>query len=299
MIQIPIESMNLLMLNVGYATHHADWNWKQVNSPFMRIFYIVDGEAILHLPKEDVSLKPGYMYVIPAHTMHSYECHGVFKLYYMHIYEGVKNDVNLLETYDLPTEVAAGDSMRQLFEYVSSQHPDTRLPGADPKSYDTSAQTSDYVERYTRMSLWEKMELRGAMLMIISYFIREARPRVWTSDERMKQVIKYIYEHITEEIDVEKLASLASVTKTYFIRLFKQEFGLSPIRYINQKKVERAQLLLFASDCSVKEVAYKLGFNDHSYFIRLFHKVAGTTPQEYREQFRSQESEFQTIKAMR
>ena len=40
MIQIPIESMNLMMLNVGYATHHADWNWQKVSSP--------EGEAILH-----------------------------------------------------------------------------------------------------------------------------------------------------------------------------------------------------------------------------------------------------------
>ena len=286
MIQIPIESMNLMMLNVGCATHHADWNWQKVSSPFIRIFYIVEGEAILHLPEEDVLLKPGYMYMIPAFVIHSYECHGVFKLYYIHMYEGFKNEVNLQDTYELPTEVRAGNSIRQLFEYVSSQYPDAMLPEPDPKSYDTSAQTSNYVERYMNMELWEKMELRGAMLMIMSHFIREAKPHIWTSDERMKQVLRYIHEHIADKIDVEDLANLASITKTYFIRLFKQEFGLSPVQSINLKKVERAQLLLYTTDCSVKEVAYKLGFSDHSYFIRLFHKVAGITPQEYRRQLR-------------
>ncbi len=286
MIQIPIESMNLMMLNVGCATHHADWNWQKVSSPFIRIFYIVEGEAMLHLPEEDVLLKPGYMYMIPAFVIHSYECHGVFKLYYIHMYEGFKNEVNLQDTYELPTEVRAGNSIRQLFEYVSSQYPDAMLPEPDPKSYDTSAQTSNYVERYMNMELWEKMELRGAMLMIMSHFIREAKPHIWTSDERMKQVLRYIHEHIADKIDVEDLANLASITKTYFIRLFKQEFGLSPVQYINLKKVERAQLLLYTTDCSVKEVAYKLGFSDHSYFIRLFHKVAGITPQEYRRQLR-------------
>ena len=286
MIQIPIESMNLMMLNVGCATHHADWNWQKVSSPFIRIFYIVEGEAILHLPEEDMLLKPGYMYMIPAFVIHSYECHGVFKLYYIHMYEGFKNEVNLQDTYELPTEVRAGNSIRQLFEYVSSQYPDAMLPEPDPKSYDTSAQTSNYVERYMNMELWEKMELRGAMLMIMSHFIREAKPHIWTSDERMKQVLRYIHEHIADKIDVEDLANMASITKTYFIRLFKQEFGLSPVQYINLKKVERAQLLLYTTDCSVKEVAYKLGFSDHSYFIRLFHKVAGITPQEYRRQLR-------------
>ena len=224
--------MNLMMLNVGYATHHADWNWQKVSSPFIRIFYIEEGEAMLHLPETDVRLKPEHMYIIPAYTIHSYECHGVFKLYYIHMYEGFA--------------------------------------------------------RYRNMALWEKMELRGAMLMMMSQFIKEAKPRIWTSDERMKRVLRHIHEHISDEIDVKELADVASVTKTYFIRLFKQEFGLSPIQYINRKKVERAQLLLFTTDSSVKEVAYKLGFSDHSYFIRLFRKVAGITPQEYRRLFLQQ-----------
>ncbi len=277
--------MNLMMLNVGYATHHADWNWQKVSSPFIRIFYIEEGEAMLHLPETDVRLKPEHMYIIPAYTIHSYECHDVFKLYYIHMYEGFKNELNLHETYELPTEVPAGKDIKQLFEHLALRYPDARLPGADPKSYDTFAQTSDYVARYRNMALWEKMELRGAMLMMMSQFIKEAKPRIWTSDERMKRVLRHIHEHISDEIDVEELANVASITKPYFIRLFKQEFGLSPIQYVNRKKVERAQLLLFTTDSYVKEVAYKLGFSDHSYFIRLFRKITGITPQEYRKLF--------------
>ena len=102
----------------------------------------------------------------------------------------------------------------------------------------------------------------------------------------MKRVLKHIHEHIADKIDVTELASVATVTKAYFIRLFKQDFSQTPVQYINRKKVERAQLLLFTSDCSVKEVAYKLGFSDHSYFIPLFRKIAGITPQEYRRQLR-------------
>ena len=286
MIQIPIESMNLMMLNVGFAMHHADWNWQKVSSPFIRIFYVVEGEAMLHLPEEDVRLKPNHMYIIPAYTTHSYECHGLFKLYYLHTYEGFKNEMSLQETYELPTEVSSGNDVEQLFEYICSQQPDARLPEPDPESYDNSSQTSDYVERYQNMALWEKMELRGAMLMIMSHFIREAKPRIWTSDERMKRVLNHIHEHITDEVTIEDLANVACVTKTYFIRLFKQEFGISPVQYINRKKVERAQLLLFTTDKSVKEIAYMLGINDHSYFIRLFRKVAGITPQDYRRQLR-------------
>ena len=286
MIQIPIESMNLMLLNVGRAQHHADWNFQNVSSPFIRIYYIVEGEALLHLPDKDVRLKPRHLYIIPAYTVHSYECHGRFVHYYLHVYEGFMHEMNLQEVYELPTEVEGGEGMEQLFEYLCSQLPFAQLPQPDPRSYDTSAQTSDYVARYRDMELWEKMELRGAMLMIMSHFIREARPRVWTNNERMKRVLEYIHTNISYQLNVEELSDLAHVTKPYFIKLFKREFGISPVQYINGKKVERAQLLLFTTDKTVKEVAYTLGFSDHNYFIRLFRKVTGITPQEYRKRLR-------------
>ncbi len=282
MIQIPIESMNLMLLNVGRAIHNADWNWRDVSSPFIRIFYVVDGGATLHLSGYDVALVPRRLYIIPAYTVHSYECHGRLVHYYLHVYEGLKHEINIQDFYELPTNVDGGEGMEQLFEYLCNLLPDAGLPNADPRSYDTSAQTSGYVARYRDMELWEKMELRGAMLMIMSRFIRQARPRVWTRDERMKRVLEYIHAHIGENISAERLSDIANVTKSYFIRLFKREFDVPPMQYVNNKKIERAQLLLFTTDNSVKEVAYLLGFSDQNYFIRLFRKITGTTPQEYR-----------------
>jgi AraC-like DNA-binding protein len=278
--------MNLVLLNVGRAQHNADWNWQDVSSPFIRIYYVMEGEALLHLPEQNVRLQPHHMYIIPAYTVHSYECHGLFDHYYLHVYEGFKNEMNLQEVYELPTEVEGSKAGASVFEHLCNRLPDARLPHSDPNSYDTSAQMSGYVQRYRDMALWEKMELRGAMLMIMSRFIREAQPRVWTQDERMKRVLAYIHAHISDSIDVDQLADVACITKPYFIRLFKHEFGLPPVQYINNKKVERAQFLLYTTDMPVKEVAYALGFNDHSYFIRMFHKQMGITPQDYRQRMR-------------
>lgn len=286
MVQIPIESMNLMLLNVGRAQHNADWNWKDVSSPFIRIYYVLEGEAIIHLAEHNVRLLPRHLYFIPAYTVHSYECHGLFVHYYLHVYEGFKNEMNLQEVYELPIEVEGSEVAAQLFEHLCNRLPEARLPHSDPNSYDTSAQTSDYVQRYRDMALWEKMELRGAMLMIMSHFIRQAKPRVWTQDERMKRVLEYVHSHISDNIGVEQLADVACITKPYFIRLFKHEFGFPPVQYINRKKVERAQLLLFTTDKAVKEVAFILGFSDQNYFIRLFRKLTGITPQEYRRKLR-------------
>ena len=53
-------------------------------------------------------------------------------------------------------------------------------------------------------------------------------------------------------------------------------------REAEQKKIEKAQIMLLTEDTIIKEMAYNLGFKDHSYFIRLFKKVTGQTPMEFR-----------------
>lgn len=280
--QIPIESLNLLMLNVGLARHNGDWNWKNVSSPFTRIYYVSEGEALLHLSDHTVTLRPGRLYIIPAHMMHSYECTGLFTHYYLHVYEGFKSELNLMEFYDFPTEVDGCENDERIFQTMCQLLPDARLPESNPQAYDNAIQFSDYVQRYQNMELWLKMELRGAILTLFSRFMRHASLKVWTQDERMKRVLQHIHSHIYQNIDVDELANVACITKPYLIRLFKRESGVSPVQYINKKKVERAQLLLFTTDKPVKEIAYELGFSDHSYFIRLFHKLSGITPQEYR-----------------
>ena len=286
MTYFPIESLNLQMLNVGFARHNGDWNWKNVTSPFTRIFYVTEGEAKLILPDNTVTLKPRHLYIVPPYVQHSYECRGRFFLYYLHVYERVKSESNVFELYTLPTEVKAEPIDALIFENFCKAHPDAKLPESNPQAYDNTTSFTDYAKRYNALTLGQKMRLRGTMLMLFSKFMQRATPRVWTSDERMTKVLAYIQNHLYDNIDVEVLAGIACVNKCYFIRLFKRELGQSPLRYINQKKTEKAQLLLLTADMPVKEVAYELGFFDLSYFIRLFKKKVGMTPQEYRASMR-------------
>jgi len=282
MIHFPIESLNLQMLNVGLARHNGDWNWQQVNSPFTRIYLVTEGEARLHLPARTVELRPSRLYIVPAYTVHSYECQGVFVHFYLHVYEGYKNETNVFDTFDFPVEVAASDTDRLLFDEMCRSHPEASLPESNPQAYDNTTSFTDYAKRYNALSIGQKMRLRGAMLMLFSRFMQLATPRVWTSDERMTRVLAYIQRHLYDNIDVKALADIACVNECYLIRLFTRELGLPPLKYINKKKIEKSQLLLLTDARPVKEIAYTMGFSDESYFIRLFKKNVGMPPQEYR-----------------
>lgn len=61
-----IDQLHLLVLNVGLAIHNADWNWKNVNSPFTRLYYINEGIAKLKTPSGIHELKPNHLYLNPV-----------------------------------------------------------------------------------------------------------------------------------------------------------------------------------------------------------------------------------------
>ena len=63
-----VDQLHLLTLNVGFASHHADWNWKHVRSPFARLYYVTEGREkstdaehddyeIVHLSQDSLVLK--------------------------------------------------------------------------------------------------------------------------------------------------------------------------------------------------------------------------------------------------
>ena len=70
------ENLIPLALNVGYAVHESDWNWKNVRSPFARLYYVSAGEADVILPDGMIHLTPGNLYLIPSYTLHSNVCNG-------------------------------------------------------------------------------------------------------------------------------------------------------------------------------------------------------------------------------
>ena len=71
----------------------------------------------------------------------------------------------------------------------------------------------------------------------------------------------------------------------YYIYIFSPSFKKKKYG-INQKKIEKAQLILITEDIPVKNIAYLLAYEDHSYFNRLFKKITDVTPQQYRELYK-------------
>ena len=282
---ISIDQLHPLVLNVGLAIHNADWNWKDVNSPFIRLYYVTEGKAQIELPTGIHSLTPDHMYFIPAFTKHSYICDSHFCHYYLHIYEEHQQGSSLLDECDFPVEIPGGELDLALVKRLCAINPHMSLPKSDPTSYDNNPTLLQNVLRNKQRAFCDKVESRGIVYQLLSHFMKRAQEKIKSRDERIEKTLSYIHGHIYENINLNELADSTCLSKDHFIRLFKQETGTTPLQYINQKKIEKAQLILVTDSMPVKNVAFTLGFDDYSYFNRLFKKLTGTTPQEYRHSY--------------
>ena len=90
-----------------------------------------------------------------------------------------------------------------------------------------------------------------------------------------------IDENITEKILVNTLCRKAYLSRNAFFRLFKEQFGVTPLEYINHERIKLAKQLLASSNQSITQTGMQCGFTDVNYFVRIFRKVEGITPGAY------------------
>lgn len=288
---ICIMKSKLLMLNVGHAVHEADWNFKDIASPFTRIYYVTEGTATVTIGDTSYPLSPGNMYIIPAFTRHSDACSGRFCHYYVHVYEEVAGGDSLTDKYDFPFELPGNPLDRTLFEALCDHNRQMALKAPDPRIYDNKTSLIDCVRLNRERPLWDRLESMGIIFQLLGRFMKEAVPKYDSTDSRIREVIAMINGHPEENHRIDCLARKVLMTPDHFIRLFKKEVGCTPAQFIIGRKMTQAMLMLSAEPLMTKEVAYALGYDNLSYFSRLFRKHTGMTPRRYRESFNSQPPE--------
>lgn len=281
----PLYNFPLLMLNVGFASHFGDWNWRNVRSPFARLYYVVDGEAQVELPDGIVSLLPHHLYLVPPYTMHSNICKGGFSQYYLHLYEDPSYGGCFWDDWKFPVEVEAANDDQNLMKRLCEVNPGMRLSQSDPESYDNRTTLISNIQNNQQRSVCDKVESTGIILLLLSRFLRHATAEKRVKDERIEQSLTYIRENIGRRVNMDELAKVACMSKDHFIRMFKREVSHTPNAYVTEKKIERAELLLVTTLLPVKQIALSLGYDDMAYFNNVFKRHTKVSPLQYREKY--------------
>ncbi|MEQ8421157.1 MAG: AraC family transcriptional regulator [Arenibacter algicola] len=281
-----LQSLKLALLNVGYAKLGPLWDYDDVISPFIRLYYITEGSAMVYHSNEAIELKPGHIYIIPSYTFGRYKCDEYHEQYYISCLEEIKNGYSIFNFSSFIFESKANPMDLYYFKRLLELNPNRQLENNNPKVYDNRPTLMDFEKRNEELSPSAYMETHAILEILTSRFIKDMNTQSTKSNVKKEfgMVLNYIHENLHENLTVKQLADFCHLNTDYFSRVFNESFGMRPNKYIQSKRIERAQLLLLSTNNSLKQIAEKVGLENLSYFNRIFKSHTGVTPGIFREE---------------
>lgn len=247
--------------------HHGEkvsltdfWQDQNVICPNTKLFYILDGEIVIETKEERVLAKQGDMVLVPAGVEHDFHLSDkkYAQKYWMHV-DILLDGKNLLDHYKLPYRIYVGqnDHVKNLFETIL---------------------------RYGKEEdLSSRLYASGALSNLVAFYVEQSS--IYGSLKREDEIdatIKLINSQYTEKFSLDDLCESAHLSKSYFIRKFKERTGYSPIQYVNKLKIDKAKTMLEQSNTPINEIMSSLGFYDSAHFCKLFKSQCGYSPKDFR-----------------
>ncbi len=227
-------------------------------------FWLAEGEAILFVDTEFYHMTAGQLAFLPKGKTRKYTNITKEISLYTTAFEAEASGFNLMKGLGLyeaayVVTIENTEEMNRLFEsssYLGAQK--------DP----------------IHNIVWS-----ANILNIIQIYYSGRLMKNALEDTRFQPVVDYMKLHMEQPMTIEDLAYLVHMKPTYFIRRFKQTYGLSPMSYLKSLRVHKAMELLLSTEASIEDIARMVGIEDPAYFARWFKKSCGLAPSEYKKLF--------------
>ncbi len=123
--------------------------------------------------------------------------------------------------------------------------------------------------------------VESALLEALKRLVTHQASGIFNPGRKSSHFQKYLAEETFDKFSLEVAAQKFGLDKYKFLRLFKQETGLTPNNYIILKRIERSKELL-QTQADLLDIAISTGFYDATHFCMHFKKITGVTPLTYR-----------------
>lgn len=258
-----------------------NWEFSELTFPYWRIYHNDYSGASISYEGRDIELNPNKIILIAPNTFYS------TRLYNNAIpAEGYNLEGGRISSKTLKLKYE--QSISHLFIHFNAGMPyDSILPGI--YLYEINEHLKEKLSiikehlnhEHTRFSIHSTLAIHS----LINDLLADLPPDNWqqvTKDNRIINTLSYIEKNINTKLDNTILASNTNLVTNAFTRLFKEEMGISPQKYIRTKRIKKACIHLHHSNLSIEEVAQQTGFADRFHFSRIFKRETGISPAKYK-----------------
>ena len=262
----PRESFRLLY--ISKSRFGGDWNSTAHTHSCTELFYCLSGEGQFYLAGQLFPVKPDDMVIVNPQVEHTELSLNASPLEYIVL--GVDNMEFLFSKADTSYAIfncrENRERMVTLLDMLLAEA-DRSLDGCETVCQDLLEVLLIWLVRCTTISLQLEETTR-------------------TENRECAEIKRYLDTNYREDISLDRLAELAHLNKYYLAHTFQREYGISPITYLNRRRIEESKYMLTNTGYSLAQISELMGFSSPSYFSQCFRKSEAMTPNEYRRQTR-------------
>lgn len=250
-----INRINLHLFFYGRDTLGKEWRGVVNNPMFSRFLYVIDGEAVIkQVDGDDIVMKKGNWYLIPAGCSFEYRCDDIIKHFYFRFKLCDFNGIDLLHRCDGIKVLEQQDDMSFLDENVE------------------------------KCNIVDGLIIRTVLYERLLRIIKENSTHFQTKQlsPYVEKAVQYINQNLSMKLSLDEIATQLYISKSTLNNCFKRELSMSVHAYINNLVMSEAMLLLMNTNMSIRAISKKFGFCDQFYFTRMFTKKVGVSPLQYR-----------------
>lgn len=234
------------------------------------LMYIVKGEGYVVTPREEYSFGEHQAVLVDCRRPHRYGAFGSLEFYWMH-FDGLCGEkyIEYLQSANhFPLELNMGTRQKvcQMFTDLLHQFASGSF---------TEIQLGKYLTDL--LTLLSYPQSVSATLSV-----DDPRDCPSSAAEACAKAAAYMHQNFTHPVTIEETAAFVSLSPYYFIRRFREQYGLTPHQYLMNLRLESARFYLSTTSKTVKEIGFACGFQSENSFCIAFKKHTGVTPTCYR-----------------
>ena len=262
----------------------AEWKSQQMSFPYWRLYWNRSGRAWI-VYNRTIYLKPDKILLIPPSTPFATGIDDSA----VHPDQPYSLSGGRVENREMEDELTLKGTVLHMFIHFTLGYPfDTISP--DIFVFDITPFQEELIVSITRqlMAGQVKFGQNGSLELYSLLFslLQRLPSNTWRNrklDARVITGIRHMENNLREtEISNQTLSNLGGMSVNAWARLFKEQTGYSPRKYLVRMRVEKACNLLHHSDLTIEQIASDCGFSDRYYFTRIFSRTMNVSPGVYR-----------------